>query len=62
MKVATITVKLSPDADAHTDKELEAIIRFYLDPSDIPFGEKIEKVKVLSQSMSRNLINPSRDY
>ena len=49
LKIAVITAQLSPDARAYTDKELEAMLRIYLSPKDIPLCEKIEKVKVESQ-------------
>ena len=46
MKVAIITAILKPEIEM-SDKQLEAVMKFYLKPEDIPFCERIEKVKVL---------------
>ena len=49
-KVVIITATLSPETLEIKDKEIEEVIRLYLNPSDIPFCESIEKVTVLSES------------
>ena len=48
MKLAMITVILKPEMEL-SDKALEGAIRIYLKPNDIPFCERIEKIKVLER-------------
>ena len=49
LKVAIITAILSEAADM-TEKELEAAIKIYLKAEDIPYCERIDKVKVVSDT------------
>jgi len=49
-KVLIIKAKLVPESWERKDEELEAEIKAELNPRDIPWVEKIEDVKVLSES------------
>jgi hypothetical protein len=49
-KVLIIKAKLVHESWGKTNEELEAEIKTELNPRDIPWVEKIEEVKVLSES------------
>ena len=48
MKVAVITAIISREFEDMPEKQLEGWMRIYLKMEDIPFCERIEKVKVSS--------------
>ena len=48
MKIAIITAILKREIRM-SDKELEGVMRIYLNSDDIPFCERIEKVQVLGR-------------
>ena len=50
MKVAIITVILSPEAADIKEKDLEAAIKIYFKTATIPYCERIDKVKVLGEN------------
>lgn len=50
MKVAILTVVLSDEAADIKEKDLEAAIKIYFNPATIPYCERIDKVKVLSEN------------
>ena len=49
MKVCIISCILTPEAEARRNEDLETEIREELSPEEIPWCERIEKVKVLSE-------------
>lgn len=50
MKVAIITAIVNHELEDMTEKELEVVIKVYLKADDIPFCQRIESVKVVSQN------------
>lgn len=48
-KVLILTAILVPESREKSDGELEAEVRKELDPKEIPYCEKIEHIKVLSE-------------